>query len=103
MLALYSQVSPHIYLAQIIISNRNGLVPLHHGEDTQCYNYTLPYRFARVPQVAIAVYELEAQKTDDLFFAIKPLPSKSLTHLPFVIRTQWKYTNWTKISYTFLA
>ena len=49
------------------------------------------------------MHEFEAQKTDDLFFAIKPLPSKSLTHVPFVIRTHWKYTNWTKISYTFLA
>lgn len=42
--------------AQVIISNLNGLVPLIDGQDTQCYNYSLPYRFARVPQVAIAVH-----------------------------------------------
>ena len=36
-------------------------------------------------------------------WSIKPVRSDSYGVIPFVIRTQWKYTSWTKISFTFLA
>ena len=46
-----------VFSAKIIVSNQRGLVPLNKGQDVQCYNFTLPYKFARIPQVAIAVHQ----------------------------------------------
>jgi len=34
---------------------------------------------------------------------VKPLHSESLGFVPIVVRTQWHYTQWTQISFTFLA
>lgn len=73
------------------------------GTDAQCYNYSLPYAFANVPEVAVAVHDFESRATNDLFFAIKPLQSDSLVAVPFLIRTHWRYTFWTKIAFSFLA
>jgi hypothetical protein len=50
-----------------------------------------------------AVYELESQYSPDQFFSIKPIRSDSNGVIPFVVRTHWKYTSWTKISFTWLA
>ena len=46
-----------VFSAKIIVSNQRGLVPLNKGQDVQCYNFSLPYKFARVPQVAVAVHQ----------------------------------------------
>lgn len=43
--------------ATVIISS-NGIVPLVDGQDSQCYNYTLPYAFIHVPQVAVGISPL---------------------------------------------
>lgn len=42
-----------LYLGQVIVAVNGGIVPLTNGQDTQCYNYSLPYAFIRVPEVAI--------------------------------------------------
>lgn len=75
----------------------------------QCYNYTLPYAFVRNPDVAIGtisfnvgISDFEAKATTDLFFSIKPLQT-GLTYVPFLIRTHWKYTQWNKITFNFIA
>ena len=47
----------HFYLATIIISS-NGIVPLVDAQDSQCYNYSLPYSFTNVPQVAVGISSL---------------------------------------------
>ena len=31
----------------------NGIVPLVPGQDSQCYNYSLPYAFLSIPEVAV--------------------------------------------------
>ena len=40
------------YSGTIIVAN-NGLVPLIDGQDSQCYNYSLPYPLNNVPEVAV--------------------------------------------------
>jgi hypothetical protein len=50
-----------------------------------------------------AVHDFEARASNDLFFSIKPVQSDSLTSIPFLIRTHWRYTYWTKIAFSFLA
>ena len=39
--------------ARITVAEQKGIVPLVRGQDVQCYNYSLPYPFARVPEIAI--------------------------------------------------
>lgn len=51
----------------------------------------------------VAVYDLQSQYSPDQFFSIKPIRSDSFGVIPFVIRTQWKYTSWTKITFSFFA
>ena len=89
--------------AQIVAALDGGVIPLSDGEDTQCYNYSLPYAFNTVPDVAVAVHSFEAEASNNLFFFIKPIHSESLSFLPFVIRTQWPYTQWNQITFSFLA
>ena len=55
------------------MSNYQGLLPLVNGQDIQCYNYSLPYKFSRIPEIAIAVEKFGSEKSDDLFFAIKTM------------------------------
>ncbi len=50
-----------------------------------------------------AVYDLQSQYSPDEFFSIKPVRSDSYGVIPFVIRTHWKYTSWTKITFAFFA
>ena len=38
-----------------------------------------------------------------MFYFIKPLQTDSKAFVPFVIRTQWAYTRWTRISFSFIA
>ena len=42
-------------------------------------------------------------KTDDLFFSIKPTKTESLSFVPLLVRTHWKYTEWRKISFSILV
>lgn len=42
----------HSYKGTIIVGG-NGLVPLVDGQDSQCYNYSLPYPLNNVPEVAV--------------------------------------------------
>lgn len=53
--------------------------------------------------INLAVHDFEADSTNNLFHYIKPLQTDSLAFIPFVIRTQWAYTRWTKIIFSFLA
>lgn len=71
--------------------------------DALCYDYSLPTPFQAQPGVAIAVHRLEAQQTSSLFFSIRVSKSQSLSSLSFLVRTQWKYTQWTLFSVSFLA
>jgi len=38
-----------------------------------------------------------------LFFSIKPVYSSNFGVVPFVVRTQWGYTRWTRIAFSFFA
>ena len=80
-----------------------GIIPFNNAQDTQCYNYSLPYSFDRVPSIAISVHDFEAEPSNGLYFFIKPIHSESLSFVPIVIRTQWSYTQWTHITFSFLA
>lgn len=41
------------YSARITVAQQQSLVTLVQGTDAQCYNYSLPYAFATVPEVAV--------------------------------------------------
>jgi hypothetical protein len=41
--------------------------------------------------------------SNDLFFSIKAVNSDNNGVIPFVTRTQWGYTRWVKISFSFFA
>lgn len=56
--------------------------------------YIIPY---------LAVNGLQSQYTSNLFFSIKAVSSDSNSVIPFVIRTQWAYTSWNKIAFSFVA
>jgi hypothetical protein len=86
-----------------ITISSSGTVVLQSGVDSLCYSYALPQPFQNRPGIAVAVRHLEAQPSMDLFFAIRPTRSDRLSSIDFVIRTQWKYTQWTLISISFLA
>ena len=34
------------------------MVPLQEGQDSQCYDFVLPYEFIRIPEVAVGNYFL---------------------------------------------
>jgi hypothetical protein len=86
-----------------ITISSSGSVVLQSGVDALCYSYSLPQPFQNKPGIAVAVKRLEAQPSMDLFFSIRPTKSDKLSAIDFVIRTQWKYTQWTLISISFLA
>ncbi len=90
-------------LDQVIIALGGGTIPIQDGLDTQCYNYSLPYAFNYVPDVAISVFDFEAETSNSLFFFIKTIRSASLGIVPFVVRTQATYTQWNRITFSFLA
>ena len=39
--------------ARVIVAQQQSLVALSQGTDVQCYNYSLPYSFSTVPDVAV--------------------------------------------------
>ena len=104
---------------QVIEIVMKAVSPLQRGqvlcpsEEVKMFNaITIPYlisfrRYLRLLSVTtlfnLAIHDFEVQKTNDLFFSIKPIKSESLAFVPLIIRTQWKYTSWTKISFTLLA
>ena len=51
----------------------------------------------------LAVNNLLSVSGNNLFFSIKALSSDSNGVIPFVVRTQWGYTRWSRISFSFLA
>jgi hypothetical protein len=63
--------------------------------------------FPKLPSVYLslflAVHDFEADQTDDLFFSIKPYKSDSLSYVPLLVRTHWRYTRWRKISFSILV
>lgn len=87
----------HLNIAQ------GAAVALTNGVDALCYNYPLPAPFQNRPGVAIAVRRLEANPSADLFFSIHSVRSDSLGALSFLIRTQWRYTQWNNFQVSFLA
>lgn len=46
---------------------------------------------------------MESAPSNNLFFSIKALNSDSNGVIPFVVRTHWGYTRWSKISFYYLA
>jgi hypothetical protein len=46
---------------------------------------------------------MEAQATMDIFFSVRSTKTDKLTSIDFLIRTQWKYTQWTMITVSFIA
>ena len=100
---MFIQVHLFQSLGQIIAALNTGSVPLVEAVDTQCYNYSLPYNFQSVPEVAIAVHDFEFEQSNTVSFFIKTLHTDSVSTVPFVIRTYWSYTRWTQISFSFIA
>lgn len=86
-----------------ITVSSGSAVRLVSGVDVQCYNYTLTTVFNCTPNVAIAVNDLNSQYSPNIFFSVKAVASDSDSIIPFVIRTQWGYTRWTRITFSFLA
>lgn len=41
------------FIQGTLVASSNGIVPLVEGQDSQCYNYSLPYAFMKVPEIAI--------------------------------------------------
>lgn len=78
-------------------------MPLTAGQDIQCYNYTLSVTFNCTPNIAIAVSDLQSQASQHLFFSVKAVSSDNFGVIPFVIRTQWGYSRWTRITFSFIA
>jgi hypothetical protein len=83
---------------------------LQSGVDIQCYNYTLASTFSRTPNIAIgtstphsAISQLQSQYSPNLFFSIKVAASSNLYTIPFIVRTHWAYTRWSKITFSFVA
>ena len=72
----------HFYQGTIIVAN-NGLVPLVDGQDSQCYNYSLPYPLNNVPEVAVCNCSLI-----QLFMILKPKPVKAF----FTLLSPYKLT-----------
>lgn len=46
---------------------------------------------------------LESLSSNHLFFSIKAVNSDSNGVIPFIVRTQWGYTRWSRISFSFFA
>ena len=42
--------------ARVIVAKQQSLVALVEGTDVQCYNYSLPYSFSTVPDVAVGKF-----------------------------------------------
>ena len=91
------------YVDRIVAAFNGGVIPINEAEDSQCYNYSFPYAFKNVPEVAISVHDFESQPSRNMFFFIKPTQTDSLSSFPLVVRTQWSYTSWIQIGFTFLA
>lgn len=81
----------------------SGTVALVPNLDVLCYNYSLPAPFQRQPGVAVALSQLSSSPSNDLFFSIQPTKSDSLAQLTFLVRTQWKYTQWNILQVSFVA
>ena len=54
-------------------------------------------------RINLAIHDFSTRVTNDIFFSIKPLDSPNFAFIPFLIRTHWRYTAWTKIGFSFLA
>lgn len=80
-----------------------GVIPLYESQDTQCYNYTLPQSFASLPDIAVATQNFDMDPSNSIFFYVKPLQANSISSVSFVVRTQWTYTKWTKLTFSFIA
>lgn len=50
-----------------------------------------------------AVNDFQSQYSPNLFFSIKAVSSDNNGIIPFVVRTHWGYTQWSKITFSFLA
>ena len=46
---------------------------------------------------------MESQYSPNLFFSIKAVNSDSNGVIPFVVRTHWAYTRWTRLVFSFIA
>jgi hypothetical protein len=53
--------------------------------------------------IYLAVNNLESQYSPNLFFSVKAVASSNFGTIPFVVRTQWGYSKWTRITFSFLA
>lgn len=76
---------------------------MEEGRDLLCYNYSLPYTFANVPEVAVAFHDFDMDASNNIFFYVKPILTQNKGSISFVIRTQWYYTKWNQLTFNFLA
>lgn len=81
------------------------------NQDSYCYSLTLPRKFNRLPNVAVALNKFHTKETKDFYLSIKPLPfnnkttdgSISLTSISFNVNLYQQYTKWTLVEFYFLA
>jgi len=75
-----------------------GDLNLIQNQDVLCYNLTLQRQFSSRPGIAVAVSSFQATQSPDLYFSIKPVKDDLSGVVPFIIRTQWKYTQWSSMT-----
>lgn len=47
-----------VIIAKVLATLNAGAIVLEEEEDSQCYNYSLPYSFSTPPDVAISILDL---------------------------------------------
>lgn len=81
-------------------------------QDSYCYTVTLPKRFSKAPNVAVALNKFTTQSTKNLYLSIKPVANllnrgienaQSLTTISFSVNLYQLYTKWSLIEFYFLA
>jgi hypothetical protein len=85
----------------------SGNIPIT-SQDSYCYTVTLPKRFAKAPNVAVALNKFSSQPTNNFYLSIKPLPDltnrgvqnpQSLTTISFSVNLYQQYSKWTLIEF----
>ena len=97
------QVYAEINLGNIVAAFNGGVIPLYESQESACYNFSLPYAFLNIPDVAIGIEDFEIDPSYGMYFYVKATRAQTPTYIPFVIRTLWAYTSWTQINFNFIA
>lgn len=72
-------------------------------QDLYTYVYSLPLPFRRPPTVAIAINNLQSNYSQSFSFSVKFINTQNKQNLTFVAKIDHKISNWTKLSFNFLA